>query len=420
MSTPVAEQQINVAVAAKPASRRMNSIDALRGLVMVFMCLDHTREFFGDLRVAPEELETTTPLLFFTRWITHFCAPTFVFLAGVSAWFYGQNVGNKHELASFLLTRGLWLVFLEFTVVYFGWMQCVGYFPLMFIVIGAIGVSMMALAALIWLPYWMIACVGIGIVALHNCLDGLTVANPGLLSDVWAIVHKGGSLDYIESAIRIPIEVGYPILAWIGVIACGYAFGRVLQQDPLSRSRACFITGTIGIALFVILRAVNGYGDPQPWSPQSSDAFTLLSFLKCSKYPPSLLYLLMTLGPALIVLGLFDRWFVNSESIGQPEPRALSALLVFGRVPLFFYVVHLYLIHTLDRLLYWVARGEPVSPLQIAFDCFGNEKPFPEIYGFDVIVFYTAWPLMLLILWPLCRWFGQLKRNGKSWIWSYL
>jgi len=387
---------------------------------MVFMCLDHTREFFGDLRLAPEDLQTTTPLLFFTRWVTHFCAPTFVFLAGVSAWFYGQKSGSRRQLAEFLVTRGMWLLFLEFTVVYFGWLQCVGRFPLMFIVIGAIGVSMMALAALVYLPYWAVCCFGLVTVALHNCLDGFAVSDFGRFGDVWVLLHQGGRIESLYDIANLRLDIGYPILAWVGVISCGYVFGRVLQQDRAVRSAQCLQLGLGCIVLFLVLRGLNFYGDPRPWGEQSTATITVLSFLMCTKYPPSLLYLLMTLGPALVVLGIFEQWSVAESGRERKSPRLLSALLVFGRVPLFFYVVHLYLIHTLSRLLYWVARGEPLSPLQVAFECFQNESPFPKNYGFSMNVVYLAWPLMLMILWPMCMWFGKVKRRGNSWIWSYL
>lgn len=392
-----------------PKRNRLDCIDALRGLVMVFMCLDHSREFFGDLRLDPTDLKTTTPFFFLTRWITHFCAPTFVFLAGIAAWMYGQKVNDKNKLAWFLLTRGVWLVFLEFTVVYFGWFQNIGP-PLMFIVIAAIGTSMIALAGLIYLPYRLLLSIGLAIVFLHNMLDPLSPDNFGALAPLWKLLHEGGEIPSLY------LGVGYPVLAWIGVISVGYCFGKVLQQDGPTRRKHCLQIGFACTLLFIILRSANIYGDPAGRVNSADWTITAMSFLNCNKYPPSLCYLLMTLGPALIVLSLLDVETPKNRSQIHPY----SILLTYGRVPLFFYVAHLYLIHTSSRLLYWVVRGEPLSPLYTSFMTYQTESGYPAIYGFPMWVFYVGWLCMLLILWPLCIWFGRLKRNGKSVIWSYL
>ncbi|MCP4784262.1 MAG: DUF1624 domain-containing protein [Fuerstiella sp.] len=390
--------------------QRLDCIDALRGLVMVFMCLDHSREFFGDLRVQPEDLETTTPLLFATRWVTHFCAPTFIFLAGTSAWLYGQKTGDRRQLARFLWTRGLWLILLEFTVVYFGWFFSIGPFPLMFIVIAAIGFCMIVLSVLIFLPYKLLCAVGLLIVVLHNTLDPVQPSDFGMCSWLWQLLHDGGLIGLLN------MDVGYPVLAWIGVIVCGYCFGAVLEQDQGQRRRTCFKIGSLCVMLFLILRTANLYGDPSPRVVDAGWQVSIMSFLMCTKYPPSLLYLLMTLGPALIVLGGFDQ--MPPKTYAGEKLR--TALLAYGRVPLFFYIAHLYLIHASSRLLYWVVRGEPLSPVATAFRCFTNESEFPENYGFPLWVVYPAWLVMLLILWPLCAWYGQRKRRGQHFFWSYL
>ena len=265
-----------------PKRQRLDCIDALRGLVMVFMCLDHSREFFGDLRLDPTELETTTPFFFLTRWITHYCAPTFVFLAGVGAWLYGQKANSKSELAKFLVTRGVWLIFLEFTIVYFGWFQNFGP-PLMFIVIAAIGTSMIALAALIYLPYPFLLSVGLAIVFLHNTLDPLTPDDFGVFAPVWKLLHEGGEIPSLF------LGIGYPVLAWIGVISVGYCFGRILQQERAVRRKQCLQIGIVCTVLFVVLRAINGYGDPSPRIATDNWMVAAMSFLNCTKYPPSLL-----------------------------------------------------------------------------------------------------------------------------------
>lgn len=371
---------------------------------MVFMALDHSREFFGDLRLQPENLATTTPILFFTRWITHFCAPTFIFLAGVSAWFYGRKVQDKRKLARFLFSRGAWLIFLEFTVVYLGWMQSVGIAPPMFIVIAAIGASMMALSGLIFLPFRVLVALGLAIVLLHNLLDPISSDQFGSLAWLWMFIH--------ESRYYQPwnLVIGYPVLTWIGVIVLGYAFGSILELERSRRRTACIRIGIGCCVAFGLLRGLNLYGDPSPWVEQSASTSSLLAILNCAKYPPSLSFLLMTLGPALVVLALFDR---------DPGPLT-KRLLVLGRVPLFFYVVHLYLIHTLARLLYWIARGEPLSPLQAAYNQAFNGQPWPAIYGFDLSVAYAGWVVVLLLLFPMCHWFGKAKRNGKGWFWTYI
>jgi uncharacterized membrane protein len=402
-------------------SHRLTCIDALRGLVMIFMALDHTREYFGDLRLVPEDLSApdACPGLFLTRWITHFCAPTFMFLAGVSAWMYGRKVQNKRKLAVFLFTRGTWLIFLEFTVIYFGWMQSIGIAPPMFIVIAAIGASMIALSALIFLPYWLLVGLGVGIVLLHNLLDVYQAS--GDFAWVWMFIHESG---YYEPWNFI---IGYPILAWVGVITLGYVFGRILELERASRRRLCVGIGAGCCLAFVILRGFNLYGEPTPWTDQTSYVFGILSILNCTKYPPSLAFLLMTLGPALIVLAAFDRAPAPADSsnssnsiLSRLRSGGMKVLLVFGQVPLFYYVVHLYLIHSSSRLWYWIARGEPISGLQVAYSTFFHNQDWPSIYGFGLPVIYTAWVLMLLILFPLCLWFRERKRKGKSWFWSYL
>ncbi len=382
---------------------------------MVVMCLDHTREYFGDLRLNPEDLTTTTPSLFYTRWVTHFCAPTFVFLAGVSAWMYGR-LKTKTELSAFLLTRGIWLLVLEFTVVHFAWFHGFGTYPFMFIVIAAIGASMVAMAAMVFLPDRAIATIGLGIVILHNSLDWIVPEDFGAFSDLWILLHEGGFIP------RLFLNVGYPVLPWIGVMACGYSFGRLLQQHQRPRISACLATGIGCVSIFIILRSLNLYGDAGRWAVQENGHLTVMSFLSTTKYPPSVLYLTMTLGPALIILAAFDmagqgEVDVVPKTMLVEAGQVLRPLILFGRVPLFFYVAHLYLIHCGSRLLYLFVRGTPISPLQTAFDGFEQHQ---EIYGFDLWVVYVAWGIMLSLLLPLCWWYGRLKARGKSRIWSYL
>ena len=264
--------------------QRFSSIDALRGLVMVVMCLDHTREYFGDLRLNPEDLATTTPSLFYTRWVTHFCAPTFVFLAGVSAWMYGRSK-TKSELSVFLLTRGLWLLVLEFTIIHFAWFHAFGTYPFMFIVIAAIGASMVAMAALVFLPVRAVAATGLGIVLFHNVLDPIVPEDFGAFSNLWIFLHEGGHIK------QLFLNVGYPVLPWIGVMACGYSFGMLLHVHRPLRINACLSAGLCCVIIFVLLRSLNLYGDAARWTVQKNTYFSVMSFLSTTKYPPSLLYL---------------------------------------------------------------------------------------------------------------------------------
>ena len=385
---------------------RLYAIDWLRGLVMVLMALDHVRDYFGDIRLNPVDLATTTPELFFTRWITHFCAPVFVFLAGTSAWLYASRGRSRRELSRFLWTRGLWLIALEFTVVYLAWTSSFELRILFLQVIAAIGLAMVALAGLVFLSYRAIAVVGLALVLGHNLLDPLTPTDFGSLGWMWRILHEGSMGDFVFVPVgSVSIMVIYPILPWIGVMALGYAFGPLTRGERPER-RATFLR--LGLALtlaFVLLRWTNLYGDSTSWVQQDSAAMTLVAFLNCQKYPPSLLYLLMTLGPSIALLAVLDR-----------EPRAPGRVfVVFGRVPLFYYVVHLYLIQLSSRALYKLCYGEDYSTIVEAFG--GN---FPDWYGHPLWVFYLAWILIVLALYPLCRWYMGVKRRGRSPMWSYL
>ncbi len=277
-----------------PQTTRNIAIDALRGSVMILMALDHARDFYADgFRVRPEDLATTTPSLFFTRWITHFCAPVFVFLAGTSAFLYGQK-HPRGELFTFLLSRGAWMILLELT-----------------------------LAA--------VATVGAVMVLGHNALDFIHAKDVGSFSWLWTILHEQGVLMPFENR---RFFVAYPLVPWIGVMALGYAFGPVVLKPLAERKALILKLGLAMCAAFLALRASNVYGDPSPWSFRSTPIMSLISFLKCTKYPPSLCYLLMTLGPALCALAWMDR---------PSEHRALRMLAVFGGVPLFYYVLHLIL-----------------------------------------------------------------------------
>jgi uncharacterized membrane protein len=374
---------------------RLQSIDILRGLVIVLMALDHVREYFTDVRFRPLDLAHTDVALFFTRWITHYCAPLFVFLAGVSAWLVSRR-STPSELTRFLVTRGLWLVVLEFTVVTLAWTFNLRYdFGLMMQVIWAIGASMIVLALLARLPLGWIAAIAVAMIAGHNLLDGIEPETFGVAAPLWAVLH-----------VQQPIAIGfvsYPLIPWIGVMALGYVMGGLFELEPARRRRLLLTLGSAMIVAFVVLRLANVYGDPHPWAVQSSATFTVLSFLKVHKYPPSLLYLLMTLGPGLLLLV----WFENRRG------ALASVLEVFGRVPLFFYVLHIVLAHALAGLVaLWAGYGTSVLT--------GFFPDFPRDWGYGLPVVYGAWLVVLVLLYPLCRWFADVKRRRNDWWLSYL
>jgi uncharacterized membrane protein len=384
------------------ARPRLNSVDFLRGLVIVIMALDHARDFFTNVPFDPTDLTQTTAPLFFTRWVTHFCAPVFVFLAGTSAYLYQARGKSHREVSWFLLTRGLWLVVLEWTVVRWAWMFNLGYTTeLLFVqVIWVIGVSMIILAGLVHLPLGAVAAVGIAMIAGHNLLDGVTAESLGRWAPLWILLHVQAPIPLRGDQIFFVI---YPLVPWIGVMAAGYAFGRLLQRPAEERRLLLIRLGAGLTAAFLVIRAINVYGDPAPWAVQESAGRTALSFLNTTKYPPSLLFLLMTLGPAIALLPFFER-------LRGPLARVVT---VYGRVPLFFYVLHLFLIHALALLVGTLAGFEPGSFLRVWMF-------FPEAWGYGLQTVYLVWVGVVLALYPLCRWFAGVKaRRREAWL-SYL
>ena len=381
------------------ARPRIDSLDWLRGLVMVVMALDHTRDFFGSSGLDPRDVDE--PLLFLTRWVTHFCAPVFVFLAGTSAYFYGRK--RPADLPRFLWTRGLWLVVLEWTVVRIGWTFDVvpGFLPMQ--VIWAIGWSMVALALLVRLPVAWVGAFGLAVIFGHNALDGITPEQLGELGWLWTLVHGFGPLAPIDSPL-LPFAA-YALIPWVGVIAAGFAFGPVMALPGKSRLHWLVGLGLGATASFLLLRALGAYGDPVPWSVQPTALSTVLSFLNCEKYPPSLLYLLMTLGPALLLLAAVDR---TKRPLGR-------ALVTVGRVPLLYYVLHIYLIHAAAIVATTWAGGS----LETLWDGFHPMFKAPSA-GFDLTIVYTVWVGVVLALYPACRWFAAVKQRRSDWWLSYL
>ena len=368
---------------------RIVSIDVLRGLVMAVMALDHTRDFFGTSGFNPRDV--MEPTLFLTRWVTHFCAPTFIFLAGLSAFLYGRGRSTE-ELSRFLLIRGLWLILIDLTLIKFGWRFEVDLYRLSAGVIFVIGASMVALAALIWLPRWAIAGVSLIMIAEHNLFDGVRAEELGGASWAWHLLHEPG---LVPLGHGVNLYVLYPLIPWIGVMAAGYLLGPVMQLEERTRQRVLFGLGAAVTLGFIVLRATNLYGDPAPWTPQQTLLPTVLSFLNCEKYPPSLLYLMMTLGPALMLLASFE----------HARGAFARLLATFGQVPFFYYVVHLYLIHALA--------------VATTFAMTGVLTRTPTI-GLGLPGIYFVWLLVLVLLYPICRWFAELKERGSGWWWSYL
>lgn len=370
------------------------------------MALDHVRDYFhaDAFLYDPLDLDQTGVLLFLTRWITHFCAPVFVFLAGTSAFLVGERKGKK-ELSLFLIKRGLWLIVLEFTVVNFGWYFNVHFTTILFVVIWALGISMVVLGGLIFLPRKIILAIGVLLVVGHNLLDNISVAGSDWMAVSWALLHQWNFFQFGEHNLFI----AYPITPWIGVMALGYCFGSLYSLNPVERKNMLTRLGGSAIVLFVLIRGLNAYGDPSHWSYQSTSIFSFLSFLNTTKYPPSLLYLLMTLGPAILFLAYAER----------PIKNFFQPLVVVGRVPMFYYLLHLYLIHGL-ALIAAVTTGFGFSSM-VNIPVWVTESEVLKGYGFNLWVVYGVWAFVVLALFPLCKWYDRYKRNHRdNWWLSYL
>ncbi len=416
---------------AKPSRGRIDSIDLLRGIVMVIMMLDHTRDFihYGVFQFDPLDLTKTTTALFLTRWITHFCAPVFVFLAGTGAFLQGARGKSKRDLSRFLVTRGLWLIVLEFTVVRFSAFFNFDLRFLFFIqVIFVIGFSMIVLAALIHLPPKIVAGFGLAMIALHNLLDrypatawrGPGTPVPSWGAKLWTLLHQPGLFPIGPRFPSPLVFVLYPLIPWIGVMAVGYAFGSLYTKDARVRRRWLLIIGVVATWLFIFIRAVDKYGEPFIWSRQKNLVFTILSFINTTKYPPSLDYLLMTLGPAIMALAFFEPGREMVEKFSRSVGSMLRSFFVtFGRVPLFFYILQWITSHTIAIVLH-LAFGKPVRWLfQTPAEWFGPAGP-PQGNGFNLFVVYLSWIAGVLLLYPLCKWFAGVKARRRDWWLSYL
>ncbi|HYE41753.1 MAG TPA: heparan-alpha-glucosaminide N-acetyltransferase domain-containing protein [Caulobacteraceae bacterium] len=399
--------QVHLATDAEPAGPlrqglRLTSIDLLRGLIIVLMVLDHVRDYFmaGAFFTDAVDPRTSWPALYATRWITHLCAPGFVFLAGVSAFLKGVRDDDTRSLSWFLFSRGLWLILLELTVINVGWNFALGAPFLQ--VIWAIGAGMILLSALVWLGPRAVLAIGVAIVAGHNLLAPINPPHLGEYGIVWNLALEPGFPQLLGS----PMFVAYPLLPWLGIMCLGYGLGHVFLVTPGERIRTLLFLGLTFVAAFALLRWLNVYGDPGPWTAQSDPVRTAMSVMNVQKYPPSLQFILVTLGISLLLLAAFERL----------RGPVAEFFLTYGRVPLFVYVLHIYLIHGLQLLVGTMVAGRPASDFVLVF----ANPAKQEGWGYGLGVVYLVWAVVLALLFPLARWFGRVKRERRDWWLSYL
>jgi uncharacterized membrane protein len=388
---------------------RIESIDLLRGVVMVIMALDHVRDFMSDrIFYDPVDLNTTTPGIFLTRWITHYCAPTFIFLAGTSAFLSGTRGKSRGELAWFLFTRGVWLALFEVTINRALWMFNFDVVHHGAGVFWAIGWAMVILSALVFLPPKVVGAIGVLAVASHNFLDGLTADDVHVPDLLWMILHRATPPD-AQITGDYTFGTNYCLIPWAGVMAAGYGFGTIFTLKRPARRRWLFTIGTAVTVGFLIVRGLNIYGDPNPWKVQDrGPEWTVFSFLNCTKYPASLCYLLMTLGPSILALAIFDR----------PLGSLAKPIITFGRVPLFYYVLHIAMIHSLAVGIDYARFGW--SPLVLAGPWDLNPKTCPPGYGLSLPMVYLVWVGVVLALYLPCRWYAGVKQRHPGGVLSYL
>ncbi|MGH7604981.1 MAG: DUF1624 domain-containing protein [Gemmatimonadaceae bacterium] len=385
---------------SRPARRsRIASVDIVRGAIMVLMALDHVRDFTAHIRIRPENLAQSSAVLFATRWITHFCAPGFSLLAGVGIGLSMNRGKPAGEMSRFLIVRGIWLLFLELVVTAIGWQFGFHLIPAFALVLWALGISMIVMAALVHLPRSVVAAGSIVMIAGHNLLDSVTPQSWGAFAPLWTVLHVPGF------AIPGKLFIAYPLIPWVGVMALGWAVADVFRWDSVKRKRFLITTGIATTILFIIVRAVNHYGDPFTWSHQRSPALTVASFLNVNKYPPSLDFLLMTIGPLMVALGVLE----------HARGRVASWISVYGKVPLFYYVVHIFVVNTLATLIAWAQGGTP-RRIEAVID----PASIPAWYGLPLPGVYAAWILVVVAMYPLCRWFARLKAERDDWWLSYL
>jgi uncharacterized membrane protein len=380
--------------------QRIYSIDILRGIIMIIMALDHVRDYMSSAPMDPLDLTKTSAALFFTRWITHFCAPTFIFLSGVSAYLSLSKKKSKKEASKFLLTRGLWLLFLELTIIGYGWQFDLEFHSIFAQVIWVFGWSMIIMSALVYLKPLYVGAFGLILIFGHNMLDGITSANFGNDKFFWMFLHEVGfyQINKYESILLI-----YPLIPWVGVMAVGYAFGTFFRMESAQRRPLFLKIGFSCIILFVVLRFFNIYGNPFPWQHQVIWWKNILAFINFQKYPPSLQYLLTTLGISILALALLD----------HRDNKLTRIFIVYGRVPLFYYILHIYIIHSIE-IASAIAMGLNAKQFQsIGLSSLGK-------YGVSLPGVYLIWIAVVAALYFPCRWYMKVKQRRTDWWLSYL
>lgn len=390
-----------------PPRYRVQSIDLLRGLVMIIMALDHVRDFYHyevNIGNDPLDLSKTWPALFFTRWITHFCAPAFVFLSGTGIFLYSLKNKTKKQVGFFLFTRGLWLIIAEIFLINIAWTFDLHFSLIVFQVIWAIGISMVCLAALQFLPYKILLAIGLSIVCFHNLLDNINIEQPAWAAYAWSALHK----PHFFPGESFNLLILYPFLPWLGLMICGYCLGKLYEPGMSDTFRKKFLlySGLMLTGMFILIRFIDVYGDYNTWTTQITGLFTFLDFLDTTKYPPSLLYILMTIGPALIFLSVSER------SLGWLGRR----ITIFGKVPFFFYFLHFVLIHLLRWAFFFISGHKPAELI------IGNSPPgnMPVGNGYPLWVVYLVWIAVIIILYFPCRWYSRYKASHKNWWLSYV
>ena len=381
-----------------PASR-LTSVDVVRGAVMVLMALDHVRDYVTNLRFQPEDLQRASAALFATRWVTHFCAPAFFLLAGIGIGIAMRRGRTAAEMSRYLMTRGLWLLALELVITPVGWQFGFDLVPAFALVLWALGWSMIVMALLVHAPRSAVAAFSGVLIVGHNLLDGVRSEAFGRLAPLWQFLHVPGFI--------VPggLFGGYPLIPWVAVMALGYLLAEAYGWDAERRRRTLIVAGLGAIAAFLLLRAIKGYGGPVAWTAQRTTALTIASILNLRKYPPSLLYLLMTLGPILVALALAER------------ARGASArwLAVYGRVPLFFYVGHIFVAHLVAMGLALVQSGE-LRRVPIIH----NPAAIPASHGVNLPGVYVAWAIVVILMYYPCLRFARLKETRRDWWIRYL
>lgn len=399
--------QISSMIPVGNARQRIQSIDLLRGIVMVIMALDHTRDFFhhgSNMGADPMDLDTTTPFFFFTRWITNFCAPVFVFLSGTSVFLFEAKGRSKKEVSLFLLTRGLWLMLVEILIIVPIWEFSYNSIDLQ--VIWAIGLCMVIFSAMIFLPIPVLFFIGIAIIFGHNLLDGIKIEKENFESFLWALVHERHAFPISEN---MRILVAYPFLPWLGLMITGYCMGTLYTQKfPGAKRKNILLSTGIGLTiLFVLIRSINIYGDIHLWEKKGNSVYTVLDFIKITKYPPSLLFMLITIGIALVALSRLENVSNNKLS---------NKIAVFGKVPFFYYIAHLLVIHLSVFILFFITGG---TCLQLDATGFNNSN-LPPDFGFTLGVTYIVWIAVIVILYFPCSWYNNYKSTHHyKWL-SYL